>query len=378
MVKLSPQNRKARAQMLKFRLGKELNEIARDNNLKDMIFELLRAAEAEGWLGELEKVASEQNSHFIELLDFPNTNSTSHRNPLPKNKVILFLAANPPDTSRIRYDIGYRESKRIIERSIFRDQFHLQLELATKATEIREHIVRYQPTIVHFSGHGVLNGIVLEGDEGKSTTLREIVPTSAKRSATSSFSDNDLARMFALSENLACVVLNSCYSDSLAKAITQKIYSVVGMTSSIGDLAAIAFAKGFYDAVTNGLDLIKAFESGRLQMKAERRGEDDKPKLKAKTGVDLATFFFTFTEQFEDISIKQRQEKVKWTEAEREYVKKVEENYGKLFVLGQANLKPIDEIYIALNLLERITAFRRSPPQRILISYCPEGQLLVR
>ena len=46
-------------------------------------------------------------------------------------------------------------------------------------------------------------------------------------------------------------------------------------------------------------------------------------------------------------------------EITKEYIKYIEDNYGKLFVLGQANLKPIDEIYTALNLLGKLTAQRR-------------------
>ena len=45
--------------------------------------------------------------------------------------------------------------------------------------------------------------------------------------------------------------------------------------------------------------------------------------------------------------------------ATKKYVGYIENKYGKLFVLGQPNLKPIDEIYTALNLLEKVSAKRR-------------------
>ena len=49
----------------------------------------------------------------------------------------------------------------------------------------------------------------------------------------------------------------------------------------------------------------------------------------------------------------------------QKYIEHVEKNYGKLFVLGQANPKPIDEIYTDLNLLNKVTAFKRYAPESL-------------
>jgi hypothetical protein len=55
---------------------------------------------------------------------------------------LLFLAANPTDTDRLRLD---EES---------RDQFELKTHWAVRADDLQELLMRYQPDIVHFSGHG--------------------------------------------------------------------------------------------------------------------------------------------------------------------------------------------------------------------------------
>ena len=63
-----------------------------------------------------------------------------------------------------------------------------------------------------------------------------------------------------------------------------------------------------------------------------------------------------------DVYIKGYQEEIELTE---KYIEHVEKEYGRLFVLGQANLKPIDEIYTALNLLEKVTALTRYAPDNL-------------
>lgn len=199
---------------------------------------------------------------------------------------------------------------------------------------------------------------MLENDQGKKVVLREVDYSGFKDPEESTFSDSDLANLLSLSKEIKCVVLNSCYSNSLAETITQKIPAVVGMTGPIGDLAAIAFAKGFYDAILNSLSLEAALASGRLQMKLEKRGESYKPEVKTKGELLARNIYFISTERTEH-DLQQEQTRIKWTEAEGKYINRVEENCGKVFVLGQANLKPIDDIYTALNLLQKVTALER-------------------
>ena len=55
-----------------------------------------------------------------------------------------------------------------------------------------------------------------------------------------------------LRDNIRCVVLNACYSEAQAQAIAEAIDCVVGMTSAVGDDAAIEFATAFYRALGYG------------------------------------------------------------------------------------------------------------------------------
>ena len=72
-----------------------------------------------------------------------------------------------------------------------------------------------------------------------------------------------LAGLFELfAEQVECVVLNGCYSQVQAKAISQQISYVIGMSQAIGDKAAIEFAVGFYDALGAGRSVEFAHKFG--------------------------------------------------------------------------------------------------------------------
>ena len=161
---------------------------------------------------------------------------------------ILFLAANPTDTARLRLDKEAREIEEALKRSNKRNQFGLIHKTAVRAQDLRRGLLDTLPQIVHFSGHGEEhNGIALEDDSGKT----QIVSTEA------------LAGLFALcSDHVECVILNACYSEEQADVIAKHIPYVIGMDQSISDDAAIMFATGFYDALGAGKTIEEAYSFG--------------------------------------------------------------------------------------------------------------------
>lgn len=101
------------------------------------------------------------------------------------------------------------------------------------------------PQIVHFSGHGAgESGIMLQDDFGKT----QMVNADALSEFFKQFTDS-----------VECVVLNACYSEVQAKAISQYIPYVIGMSNAIGDKAACEFSAGFYDALGAGKTIPFAF-----------------------------------------------------------------------------------------------------------------------
>jgi hypothetical protein len=131
--------------------------------------------------------------------------------------------------------------------------------------DLQECLLRFKPHIVHFSGHGSEEGeIYLQDSSGLSKPV----------------SEKSLGKLFAvLKDNIRCVVLNACYSRTQADAIAAHIDAVVGMSTAIGDQAAISFSAAFYQALAYGRDLQTAFDLGTIQIDLEAIPEEETPQL---------------------------------------------------------------------------------------------------
>ena len=148
-------------------------------------------------------------------------------------KRILFLASNPVDTGRLRFDKEHKEISESIRRSRYRDLCELDEAFAVSARDISRKILDVRPHIIHFTGHGTRTGklVAEEADE------RQMLGPNALGNLLSSFADT-----------VELVILNACYSERSADAILKHIPFVIGMRDAIQDQTAIDFAIGLYDA----------------------------------------------------------------------------------------------------------------------------------
>jgi len=160
-------------------------------------------------------------------------------------RTILVLAANPKDTSRLRLEEEIREIDNGFQRAKRRDDFILKQKLAVRQMDVRRAMLDEKPSIVHFCGHGHgEEGIAFENETGNASLI----------------SAEALSGFFELfSDEVECVVLNACYSAIQANAIARHIDYVVGMSRTIGDVAAIEFAIAFYDALGAGKSVEYAY-----------------------------------------------------------------------------------------------------------------------
>jgi hypothetical protein len=190
---------------------------------------------------------------------------------------ILFLAANPVDTDPLRLDEEIRAIDEALRKTEFRDRFELEQQWAVRVGDLQEALLRHKPAVVHFSGHGADSSqIVLESNAGTAQAVPQ----------------DDLVRLFSiLKDDIRCVVLNACYSEGQAKAIAEHIDCVVGMTTAVGDDAAIEFATAFYRALGYGRDIQTAFDLGTNQIGLKDLPDVDTPRLLARS-IEAARFSF--------------------------------------------------------------------------------------
>lgn len=191
---------------------------------------------------------------------------------------ILFLAANPPDTPRLRLDQEARQVDAALRQARHGERFHLAQQWAVRGEDLLDALLRHRPAIVHFAGHGGDQGqLYLEDATGRAAA---ITPTA-------------LAGLVGVTGGVRCAVLNACWSDALADALLGTTACVVGMTAAVADAAAIAFAAGFYRALADGESVAAAVAAGRAQAAAEDdAGTGLAVQLRAAAGVDPAAMRF--------------------------------------------------------------------------------------
>jgi CHAT domain len=190
-------------------------------------------------------------------------------------KKILILPANPKDTNRLRLDQEVREIKEGLRRSQLRDRFILETRWAVRPRDIQRAILDVQPNIIHFSGHGMEEGLALEDETGKTRLV----------------SAEALAGLFELfSDQVECVLLNGCYSQIQATAIAQHIPYVIGMNQGICAHASVQFAVGFYKALTFVRSIEQAYQFGCVEIHLENIPEYMTPVLLKRGEVKLQRY----------------------------------------------------------------------------------------
>ena len=189
---------------------------------------------------------------------------------------ILFLAANPMASQRLRIDDEVRTIEEKVGSSKLRDAVQFRSQWATRPGDLQQALLKENPDVVHFSGHGGGPiGVVLHSEVGTDVSL---------------VSSAALARLFAvLKDNIRLVVLNACYSDEQARAIVEQIDCVVGMADSIGDDAARVFAAAFYRGLAYGKSVQTAFDLGLNELQLKGLMDDEAvPVLLIREGVDAS------------------------------------------------------------------------------------------
>ncbi len=187
---------------------------------------------------------------------------------------VLFLAANPTDTRRLRLDVEIREITEKIRAADHRDSLELISWWAVRPDDLLQALNQHRPHIVHFSGHGSeVGGILLENKEGIAQSV----------------SKEALRLLFhTLADNIRLVVLNACFTQVQAEAITEIIDCAVGTNRSLGDQAAITFAASFYRAIGFGRSVQEAFDQGKTALMLESLPGEDTVKLLVRSAVDAS------------------------------------------------------------------------------------------
>ena len=173
----------------------------------------------------------------------------------PPARRVLFLAANPDETTRLNLEEEMREVRVALERGTTRG-FVLFTSPAQRILDLQHVLDQERPDIVHFGGHG-------------SDSRQEII----------FLDDHDNAfpvDVEALADLLGCfegVVLNACSSLKQAEAIAERGAWAIGMVDRINTDAAVAFARELYFKLADGKEPEESCKGATLQLRLLRMKE---------------------------------------------------------------------------------------------------------
>ncbi|WP_437634551.1 CHAT domain-containing protein [Sorangium sp. So ce854] len=239
--------------------------------LEQASFEFLTLEEYDELLKERESEKADAIISIAETASVRSTPRSEKARPKSASKTararstILFLAADPTDTSRLRAGQELREIQEKLKLSRMRSRFSLVQRMSVRPVDISQAILDERPRIIHFSGHGTAAGeLCFEDELGQAKGVQS----------------DALAALFELvADHVECVLLNACYSIIQASEIARHIKYVIGMRKEIGDAAAILFSVGFYQALGAGKSIEEAHRFGCVQIKLQGVPDHATPEL---------------------------------------------------------------------------------------------------
>jgi tetratricopeptide (TPR) repeat protein len=169
-----------------------------------------------------------------------------------KVKKILLLSANPENTTASRKRTGIKEIRDALKRANHGQLLDIQERLETSAFDISQSLSELEPYIVNISGcEDGIEGLILDGIHNNNNTLVD-----SKETLIANLFQNH-------SNNIECIVLNSCYLEKQAKEIIRYIDFVIGIDRNLEDKVVVAFLAEFYYQLGSKRTITNSYRQSR-------------------------------------------------------------------------------------------------------------------
>lgn len=212
--------------------------------------------------------------------------------PQPEPLRVLYMTANPEAVETkikhsdgsietngvwLRVDYEVRQVKDMLRRSKYRDLVNIEHLPAATSMDLLEGLNEQRPHVVHFSGHASSLGLLMDNEAG------------TQDGAGLDFSL--LARMLgATDQPPRLVVLNACESLEGTAELLQTVPILIGMSDSMNDASAVAFAARFYSAVASAQSVAAAVEQAKVAMQAASLDGVELPEVRTREGLDPSEY----------------------------------------------------------------------------------------
>lgn len=172
-------------------------------------------------------------------------------------KSVLYIAASPKNIASLQVDHEFKKIKAVLD--AHQDRFELLLPLlSVTLEEFLQARHQARPAIIHFSGHGLEEGLLF----ATSGNVFQVIPTEIL---------TDVFKGIEAFTNI--VVLNACYASAQAKIISANGIYVLGMNAPVTDDAALYLSENFYRFLTGGQAVEETFKSVQTLMRLHFQSE---------------------------------------------------------------------------------------------------------
>lgn len=205
-----------------------------------------------------------------QIEDTANSNTPSPSPVTNDTPNLLFLSSNPGETGKLQLE---KEFALIINKQQdSRFRFGVYSDFATTHSGLVSGLMKYQPTYLHFAGHG----------QGATDFHREGLLLQDSRGATEVFPAVTLAAVLSGLKAilpLKAVLLNACATEEHARKIAEMGITAIGMRGDIPDEDALTFASYYYLTLSQSKNVEVAFSVAREMVQIKRPGEAAIPQL---------------------------------------------------------------------------------------------------
>lgn len=162
---------------------------------------------------------------------------------------VLVLSAEPRGELLPGVYREVRHIQRVLADSSRR--FNVRILNSARLVDLQRELREFLPELVHFSGHGSSDGIILEGSEGHPHLVTGL----------------ELAQLFhALDSVTKCVFLNADHTAAIAENVALAVDEVVAHSNATSDEDAADFAEIFYNHLADGHSVGLSFEKAKLRI----------------------------------------------------------------------------------------------------------------